>query len=243
MDWTEKQDRLTSALGVALLHAGLAYALVAGLGFELAVPAESRLKLFDVPMVEPLSPIEQAASVQERAPVPEGAAAPPNLRADPAAIIAPEPEIVLPIPPPVVAAPVTATGPAPTAGASDRPGPGTGAGGEGTGGGSGRFGDGDGGGGAATPARQIAGLIVDADYPRAARRARLEGVVRVLFTVSTEGRATDCRIVMSSGHPELDTTTCHLIERRYRFEPARNALGRPVPEDKGWEQVWWLERG
>lgn len=233
-------DRLKSALGVAALHAALGYAFVAGLGFELPATVDSHLKLFDVRALPP-PPVTQADPDSERTPDPEGAAAPPNLKADPAPIVAPKPELVIPIPPPVVAAPIAGTGPAPSAGASDRPGPGTGAGGEGTGTGSGRFGSGTGGGGAATPARQIAGRIVDSDYPRAARRARDEGRVRVHFTVATNGRATDCRVVMSSGHPELDTTTCRLIEGRYRFEPARDARGQPVPETKGWEQVWWLE--
>ena len=49
-------------------------------------------------------------------PEPEGAAASPNLKADPAPIVAPKPEIVIPVPPPVVAAPVAGTGPAPSAG-------------------------------------------------------------------------------------------------------------------------------
>jgi len=241
MDWTGQQDRLKSALGVALLHAALAYAFVAGLALELPAATDSRLKLFDIPAVQPPPPIARPAPARERAPEPEAAAAPPNLRADPAPIVAPEPAIALPVPPLVVAAPIPAAGPAPSAGAADRPGPGTGAGGQGVGRGSGRSGDGTGG-GAATPARQIAGRIVDSDYPRAARRARLEGRVRVRFTVSADGRATECRVTTSSGHAQLDTATCRLIERRYRFEPARDAQGRPVVETRAWEQRWWLER-
>ena len=34
----------------------------------------------------------------------------------------------------------------------------------------------------------------------------------------------------SSGHPELDETTCRLIERRFRYRPARNSAGDAVPE-------------
>lgn len=242
MDWTGQQDRLKSALGVAVLHAALAYAFITGLALKLPAATDSRLKLFDIPAVQPPPPIERALPASERAPEPEAAAAPPNLRADPAPIVAPAPEIVLPVPPLVVAAPIPAAGPAPSAGAADRPGPGTGAGGQGVGRGSGRSGGGAGGGGGATPARQIAGRIVDSDYPRAARRARLEGRVRVRFTVSADGRATECRVTTSSGHAQLDSATCRLIERRYRFEPARDARGRRVPEARAWEQRWWLER-
>jgi periplasmic protein TonB len=234
-------ERIKSGLIVAALHAALGYAFIAGPGFHVPNAPGDRLKLFDVPAATPPAPVEEAAPAPARAPEPEGAAAPPNLEATPAPIVAPEPEIVLPLPPPVLAAPIAGTGTAPSAGASDRPGPGTGAGGEGAGTGSGRSGHGMGGGGVAISARQISGRIVDSDYPRAAKRARLEGKVRVHFTVAPTGRATGCRIVRSSGHPELDTTTCRLIEHRFRFDPARDARGRPVQDVKGWEQVWWLE--
>jgi periplasmic protein TonB len=45
----------------------------------------------------------------------------------------------------------------------------------------------------------------------------------------------------SSGHPELDATTCRLIERRFRFEPARDAHGDLTEDIKAWQQIWWLE--
>ena len=237
---TRNPERMTSALIVAALHVLIGYAFLTGLAFDVTRASGDGLKLFDVPAPPP--PIEEARPAAARTPDPEGAAAPPNLKADPAPIVAPKPEIVLPILPPIVAAPVAGLGNAPSAGASDRAGPGTGAGGDGSGTGSGRAGRGTGGGGGvAVGARQISGRIVDADYPRAARRTRIEGTVRVHFTVGADGRAGGCRVVITSGNAELDATTCSLIERRFRFEPARDAEGRPVPEVKGWEQVWWLE--
>ena len=57
----------------------------------------------------------------------------------------------------------------------------------------------------------------------------------------TNGRAGGCTVVRSSGHAALDATTCRLIEKRFRFEPARDAQGRPVQELRGWKQDWWLE--
>jgi protein TonB len=45
----------------------------------------------------------------------------------------------------------------------------------------------------------------------------------------------------SSGHSELDSTTCRLIEQRFRYEPARDSEGRPVPQVVGWAQRWWQE--
>lgn len=64
----------------------------------------------------------------------------------------------------------------------------------------------------------------------------------VRFTVGTDGRAGGCTVMRSSGNAELDATTCRLIERRFRFDPARDTQGRLVSDVKGWEQVWWLVR-
>jgi protein TonB len=38
---------------------------------------------------------------------------------------------------------------------------------------------------------------------------------------------TGCRVTRSSGSRALDSTTCRLIEQRFRFRPSRDALGRP----------------
>jgi protein TonB len=48
-------------------------------------------------------------------------------------------------------------------------------------------------------------------------------------------------VIRSSGDADLDGTTCQLIERRYRYRPALDAEGRPVPEDRIWKQIWWIE--
>ena len=61
------------------------------------------------------------------------------------------------------------------------------------------------------------------------------------FTVATDGRAGGCAVMRSSGSADLDSTTCRLIERRFRFTPARVAGGRAVPELRGWRQDWWFE--
>lgn len=237
------QDRVKSAIGVAAVHAMLGYVLVAGLGYRVAGGMTETLRVFDVPVELPPPPIEDKPPAGARTPDPEGAATPPNLESRATPIVAPPPAIVLPVPPPLPAAPVAGTGSDTSQGASDIAGPGTGAGGTGTGTGSGGSGTGTGGGGSgiALRAHQIAGRIRDADYPDAAERARAEGIVFVHFTVDTNGRASRCRVIESSGNADLDTTTCRLIERRYRFRPARDARGKLMAEVKGWEQRWWLE--
>lgn len=123
-------------------------------------------------------------------------------------------------------------------------GAGPGAGGQGNGpGGGGTGGDGDGG-GVAEPAEWIGGEIRKAsDYPRRARTAGLQGTVETEIAVGANGRPTGCSIVRSSGSPELDQTTCQLIMRRFRFRPARDRLGRAIPDIVGYDHAWIFERG
>jgi protein TonB len=74
----------------------------------------------------------------------------------------------------------------------------------------------------------VAGRIRNSDYPKAAGAAGVGGTVSVLYVVAPSGRVTDCEVTRSSGSAALDDTTCDLIIARFRFEPARDADGRPV---------------
>ncbi len=233
---------MMSAAIVAGVHLLLGWALLTGLGVAIPLPVPERLQLLPLSEPPPPPPATPPPSVRpETRPKPkdpEGAAAPPALRATPTEIVAPKPEI--PLPPPIAAAPVAGTGAAPAAGAAPVPGPGTGAGGQGTGLGSGASGSGTGGGGGGggSPARWLRGSIDDGDYPRRAYEARVMGVVYIAFTVATDGRARDCRVTRSSGSRELDDTTCRLIEKRFRYRPARDASGRPIASTIRGEQAW-----
>jgi periplasmic protein TonB len=219
MRWS--RERVLSAAAVVLLHLLIGYAFVTGLAQRVAVRVGEELRVFDVAVPPPPPP------AVEEAPEPEGAAAPPAERADPEPVVAPKPIVPLPVPPPVTAAPVAREGAAPSAGAADTPGPGTGAGGTGTGTGAGGSGTGAGG---AARAQRVSGRLEDRDYPRAALRARAEGSVSVRYVVGVDGRARDCAVTRSSGNTDLDSTTCRLIERRFRYRPATGADGRPAAE-------------
>jgi protein TonB len=156
-------------------------------------------------------------------------------------VVAPPPEIRLPVPPPVTASPkpTEAEGMDTSAGASTMDGPGTGAGGIGQGTGSGGQGAGSGS-GLSRPAQLINGNLRNEDYPRSALRAGAQGSVSVSFTVGPSGRVEQCRVTRSSGHPDLDETTCRLILRRFRYRPALNAAGDPVPETMRKAYDWLL---
>lgn len=229
--------RIGSVAGVAAIHAVLGYALIVGLGVQASRAATEGLKLFNINVPAPApEPVPESAPSQAA----EGAASPPNLKAEASPVVAPEPKIRLQSPPTITAAPRPALGMDRSAGAADVAGPGTGAGGLGHGTGSGAAGDGAGA-GLASGAELIKGRIRNSDYPRSAARAQAEGTVVAKYTVGTDGRPRGCSVIRTSGNAELDATTCRLIEKRFRYRPARDAQGRAVPEVKGWKQVWWLE--
>jgi protein TonB len=225
------RDRLWAIAGVVAIHGLLAYALLSGLALRVSERASDSLDLIDI--VIPLPPPEAPPPPDEPS-KPKGEPSPPNLKAVPSPVVAPPPKI--PTSSSIVAAPVPSTGSAPSAGASNVAGPGTGAGGAGTGlGGGGSSGGG-------SQAQLIAGRLMDSDYPIAAKRAGIEGAVAVRFTIRPNGRVSGCEIVKSSGSADLDNTTCQLIERRFRYHPARDAQGRAIAEVATKLYTWGLNR-
>jgi protein TonB len=248
IDVASRRDRIRAAAGVAVLEALLGYALITGLQVARGVPAAEPLRVLGLaptPPPPPKPPKPPPPKEQSRSP--EGAASPPNLKATPTEIVRPPPPpIVFPPPPPVAAAPIAGPGAAPSAGAAPVPGPGTGAGGQGNGTGSGLGGNGTGSGGGSgrgAPPRQIHGRIKDRDYPESARAAGAQGAVWVRFTVLTNGRAANCRIMRSSGNGAIDETTCRLIQDRFRYKPARDERGRPIEADLVEKHEWIMREG
>jgi protein TonB len=235
-------DRAKSAVAVVALHALAGYALLNAFDVrtgEVVNSALTRLNVIDVPV----PPIVVDDESKLATPDPEGAASAANLKKTSAPREAPKRIVEVPIAKPVPAAPKAGKGQENDAGAAKVAGPGTGAGGVGTGFGSGNGGDGNGGGGVASRAKLIGGRITNSDYPRSASVAKQGGTVTAHFSVGTDGRASKCRIVKSSGNAAIDAATCRLIEQRFRYEPARNRAGQPISDVTGWQQTWWLERG
>lgn len=70
--------------------------------------------------------------------------------------------------------------------------------------------------------------VTDADYRSRWIREGMSGTARFRLAIDPSGRVGECTITRSSGHAELDAATCRLIERRARFEPARDAQGNRV---------------
>lgn len=66
------------------------------------------------------------------------------------------------------------------------------------------------------------------DWPKRARREKMEGTTGFRVTYNAYGQTTDCVVTMSSGHALLDNQTCYLVYSRARFTPGKDRTGRPV---------------
>lgn len=78
---------------------------------------------------------------------------------------------------------------------------------------------------AAVPRGNMAGWVTTEDYPGSDLRQNHSGTVRFRLALDASGKVSGCTITQSSGYQGLDATTCRLITRRARFDPARNASG------------------
>lgn len=182
--------------------------------------------------IEPPPPPPPPPSSPGRAREEEGAT---GKKAEPTAVVAPRPVIPVLIKPTVTVAPAPGTGSSPNAGASTA-GSGTGAGGSG----SGRGGGGSGGGFEGySPARLIEN-VRRSDYRTLTAGRLSSGAAMVSLRVDTAGRATNCRVVRSSGDSTVDAGLCPLLGRRLRFRPATDNFGRPIPYSLEYVATWRL---
>ncbi|MCB9871556.1 MAG: energy transducer TonB [Planctomycetes bacterium] len=65
------------------------------------------------------------------------------------------------------------------------------------------------------------------DYPRRARRERLEGTVTLLVTVAAAGNVIRCEVAISSGHELLDEAAARAV-RRWQFDGGPGVVRIPV---------------
>lgn len=232
--------RERGASAVAALLVVLAAVFFLTLGLRAALQPRKPDVLVSVDIAPPAAPSERprpmAPVPAARQAAPKGDPAPAGLRDQAVPVVVPPPAIVLLPPLPVVTATEAGGGAGTSTGAAARPGPGQGAGGRGDGlGGGGDGGQGD---GVVTPARHVRGRLKFSDIPESILGAGETASVGVRYTVETSGRVTGCRIAATSGIGALDTLVCRLIERRFRFRPARDAEGKPVRATVTEEHTW-----
>ena len=79
-----------------------------------------------------------------------------------------------------------------------------------------------------SPAGNPGQWATNADYPAAAMREEREGTSGFRLTIDASGLPTACDIVSSSGHADLDSTTCQLLIERARFRPGLDPAGKRV---------------
>lgn len=229
--------RSISAVAALLVVAGGSIALLLGLAFDMApAPPGPALEAVLPSRSEPAPPPPRPTPTPVPQPKRGGASAPLPAEAAPPI----PPRILLP---PLVEAPTARTPATGTAAVGAARGDGTGGaghGGDGTGGsGSGSGGGkGDGTGDFSAYPRQTSGKLHYWEIPKALRRSRA-GEIRLRYRIGTDGRVSECTVLVSSGLPAFDADTCARITTRFRFRPALDAQGRRVPfimtETHGWD--------
>lgn len=92
----------------------------------------------------------------------------------------------------------------------------------------------------ALPGKDRLRWITTDDYPTAAIRQNVQGVVGISVTIGTDGRVRSCLATQSSGSQLLDDATCRLYAKRARFTPARDADGNPTTAQRTDRYRWQI---
>lgn len=93
---------------------------------------------------------------------------------------------------------------------------------------------------AAKPRNDPSRWLTNADYRPSWSRQELTGLAKFRLEIAANGKVSDCRVIGSTGHSQLDEATCNLVSRRARFEPARGANGEPVAGSYTGSVLWEL---
>ena len=202
-------NKIVAIIIVALIHVALGYVLITGLAYEAVQKVVERVTTVDIE--EPPPPEEEVPPPPEQVP---DTAPPPIVAPPPPINIAPapptvrtQPTIPPPAPPALRVPPPAPVGPPPPPPAPPPP----------------RVQP-----KAAEPRGNPGAWANSNDYPSRALREEREGVTRFSVSIGPDGRVTSCQVTGSSGHPDLDDTTCRLIQRRARFRPATDGNGEPT---------------
>lgn len=89
----------------------------------------------------------------------------------------------------------------------------------------------------------LASYVSNDDYPIEALRNEEQGAVGFRLDVGADGSVTACTVTSSSGSAALDSRTCEIMMARARFTPARDARGRPTPDQVSARINWRIQEG
>lgn len=221
-------DRWRSIAAVAVVHLGLAYALLYGLSVQVQQSTAAVTHLIAIHLLPP----PPLVAVEPQKHVAAASSAPAAVHDNPGSSTGPSTvRAANPVAPVVASAPTASPGGTSGHGTLTGSGSGGGTGGQGTG-----AGDGDGG----SDLELLSGEFRSSDYPRSVRPG-IGGKAEFHFMVGVNGRVTDCGITRSTGNATLDATTCRVVVKRFRFRPATDANGRPISSvgegDVDWTDV------
>lgn len=78
------------------------------------------------------------------------------------------------------------------------------------------------------------------DYPAEALLKSEQGTVTILWEIGIDGRAHNCKVVVSSGSPSLDEASCISVTSRARYRPAVDKDGKPMVTHETRRVDWQL---
>lgn len=225
---TKRKPSVPVIIGIVILHGLVFYGLLRA--FAPGITTQIEDTVLSAVMVTVTSPPPPEPSAADEA----GAAGDPGEKATPKPTTAPTPKIPVKRDKPQPQA--TSTGNDTRSGATQG-GDGTGAAGSGDGTGAGGTGSGRGGGIAVKPSVRSGQIDQARDFPvpEGGRQTRFGKSVIVVFTVTTDGRATGCSVSRSSADAEATARVCPLVMEKIRFNPARTTDGTPVEARYGYE--------
>lgn len=209
----------TSMIIVVAITAVLLYLLIA-VNYERIEKSIEDLKTFDVEEAPPPEPEKLPP------PPPKNDLPPPPVVSPPPIVqtnIAPPPSLAAPPPPPGPISPPAPSAPAAAPPPPPPPPPALPA-------------------VRASPRGNPGSWATNDDYPPGAQREGVEGTTSFRLEVGTDGRVTGCSITGSSGSAELDNKTCQLMQRRARFNPAKDTSGNAVAGSYSSRVRWQIQK-
>ena len=209
-------NRVISIAIVALVHAGLGYALVTGLAFDAAKQVFEDLKTFDVAEEKPPEE-EKPPPPPEKLdiPPPPKVTAPPPVNVTPVISTNTQAVTITPSAPPAPPPPPPAPPPPPP---PEKP----------------KVAE------KASPKGDPGSWATTDDYPPSSLRNEEAGTTGFRLEIGTDGKATSCSITKSSGFSALDDATCKVVSRRARFKPAKDASGTPIGDTYSSRVKWQI---
>lgn len=94
----------------------------------------------------------------------------------------------------------------------------------------------------ARPRTAPANWVSPSDYPARDLREGNQGLTRFLLSVGADGSVLGCEITASSGSPSLDAATCRHVTRRARFNAATDGQGAKVTGTYAGSIRWQIPR-